>query len=529
MIATAEQDKISPESLQKILDNMSAGCQIIDRTYRYRYVNKAVAKQGRSSKSKLLGRTMMEMYPGIQQTLAFKHIRICMKTRKPQQIDSEFEFPDGSIGWFELQIEPIKEGVIIFSVDVTVRKKIEQMLIQQNLAMHEARKELEYRRIQAEAMLESLGEAVIAVDANRKIILVNYMCQEMLGWKEHELLGQDVATLYLEDSNHKPVKFEERPTYKAIATGELVSNEQVQGKPLHNERTPGNIVQDIYYLGRKDGSVFPIKGAVNPIKLKKRLLGAIITFRDISEELESDRIKSEFVSLASHQLRTPLGISKWYLEAIQDAHLLKGTSLKLQELMKKVYENNERVLALVRDLLSVSRIDQGRIKDVPQKVDIREMLDKIIDEMRVIANPRKVSLDFTIQKGIKSIWIDIVRIREVLENLIANGIKYNKPGGSVKLSVAKTTKSLLIKVKDTGMGVSNYDQKSLFTKFFRSKKAVLVNPGGSGLGLYVAKKYIEAWKGTIAFTSEVGRGTTFTITLPANLINRGTNEKNTHR
>lgn len=503
---------------------MFVGCQVIDYSYRYLYVNDEVVSQGRSSKSKLLGQTMMHAYPGIEETRAFKSIKLCMNTRKPQRLDSEFTFPAGNKGWFELRIDPIEEGVIIFSVEVTERWQRETELKLQNIALHGARADLERQKLQAEAMLEGLGEAVVAVNEERKIIMVNRVGVAMLGWKEKELLGQDVLNLKLEDVNHHPLKISDRPTYKALQTGEVVSNEKVQGRPLHKAKSIGNIVNELYYLGRKDGTMFPIMGAVNPIKINKKIIGAIITFRDVSEEIESDRVKSEFVSLASHQLRTPLGISKWYLEAILEGKLLEGTPKKLQGMVRKVYENNERVLSLVRDLLSVTRIDQGKVEDTPQIVNLEDILPRIIKEMKVVAVPRRIALSYEIQKGIESICIDVLRFREVIENLMVNGINYNNPGGFVKVSVVRKDGYLIFNVQDNGFGIPNYDKKSLFTKFFRSKKAVLANPGGSGLGLYVAKNYVEGWKGKISFESEIGKGTTFSVTLPSNLIKRSSSE-----
>lgn len=254
---------------------------------------------------------------------------------------------------------------------------------------------------------------------------------------------------------------------------------------------------------------------MRPIQVDGKTIGAIDTFRDITREREIDKAKSEFVSLASHQLRTPLGIIKWYLEALINEDYLQKAPQQTKDYFNEIQKSNERVLELVRELLSVSRIDQGRVKNAPKSVDIIQLVTEIVEQMQILASKRKIALNLTVQdQKIPSINIDILRFHEVIENLIANALEYTKTGGRVDVTLNTKGNTFLIQIKDTGIGISSEDQKNIFTKFFRSATATSSNQEGSGLGLYIAKSYVEGWGGKISVESLEGKGSTFTINLP---------------
>lgn len=270
-----------------------------------------------------------------------------------------------------------------------------------------------------------------------------------------------------------------------------------------------------FFFVKPDKTRFPIAINVTPIRLNGKTIGAIDTLRDITREREVDRAKSEFVSLASHQLRTPLGIIKWYLEAWKNEDYFKKAPVAIRDYFDEVYKSNERVLSLLRDLLSVSRIEERRVKNVVKSVDLIRLITEIVKQMQIAAHKRKVVLSLIIQdQKIPSISIDDLRVQEVIENLISNAIDYTTSPGSIDVVLNKTGGMISISVKDTGIGISQVDQKKLFTKFFRGEKAVMQNPQGSGLGLYVVKSYVEGWGGEISVESILGKGSTFTVSLP---------------
>jgi len=376
-------------------------------------------------------------------------------------------------------------------------RKIEMQKMMEDLG--KAKEELERGKAKDEAILASIGEGLIAVDKNGRILIMNKAAENILGLKNTDMLGHHVSEIPLEEESGHMIPTNRRPTAAAIASGKGI--------------------QRTYFSLRKDKTRFPIALNVTPIKLDGEIIGAVDIFRDITAELEVDRAKSEFVSLASHQLRTPLGIIKWYLEALEREVYIKKAPKIVQEHFEEVSKNNERVLSLVRDLLSVSRIEQDRVKDNPEVVDPKKIIEEVVDQMQIIAKKKKIDLHLIIKSGkVPSINIDVLRFHQVLENLITNALEYTPSPGRVDVIVKVVKNTLMISVKDTGIGVSPEDQKKLFTKFFRTEEAVGQDPEGSGLGLYVVKSYMEGWGGSVSVESKVGKGSTFTIALPVNKL-----------
>ncbi len=206
---------------------------------------------------------------------------------------------------------------------------------------------------------------------------------------------------------------------------------------------------------------------------------------------------------------------KWYLEALGNEDYFKKAPQITRAYFDEIYKSNERVLSLVRELLSVSRIDQGRVKNVPKSADLIQIVTDVVAQMQIVASKKGVILKLTIQdQKIPPISLDILRFHEVIGNLIANAIEFTTATGSVEVTVMKVGDLITISVKDTGIGISEADQKKLFSKFFRSQKAVSLNPEGSGLGLYLVKSYVEGWGGKITVESAEGKGSIFIVSLP---------------
>jgi PAS domain S-box-containing protein len=354
---------------------------------------------------------------------------------------------------------------------------------------------IEREKAKDEAMLASIGDGLIAVDNHKKIIVINNVATELLGWKMKELVGKVITDLPLENENGDPLPLSKRPTTIALATGE--------------------ITKVTSFFVRKDKTRFPIAITATPIKLSGKTIGLIELIRDVTHEKEVDKAKSEFVSLASHQLRTPLGIMKWYLEALGNEEYVKKSPIKIKKYVEEIYNNNERVLSLVRDLLSVSRIEQGQVHNNPTRTDLLEIITRVVEQMQLVVHKKKIVLKIVpLSRKIPLVSIDVFRFHEAIENLIGNAVEYSVPPSTVEVAVEEKNKTIFISIKDKGIGISTVDQEKIFTKFFRSEKAIRHNPEGSGLGLYVVKSYVESWGGKITVQSAEGKGSTFTISLP---------------
>lgn len=241
-----------------------------------------------------------------------------------------------------------------------------------------------------------------------------------------------------------------------------------------------------------------------------RMVGSLV---DITRQKELERAKDEFISIASHQLRTPLGSIRWNLD------LLMEKAAKLPHDMRtyvgEAYHSTLRMLDLVSDLLSVARIEQGRVQDMPEKTNLTEIIMLAFTEMQPIARQRKVHLDTAPIKHMQvEVVIDPKRFREVIQNLLSNAVKYTPAGGKVTVKIQPKAKDIVISVADTGMGIPPEEKGNLFSKFFRAKNVMTTDTEGSGLGLFVVKSYIEGWGGHVWFDSELNVGTTFYLSIP---------------
>lgn len=229
-----------------------------------------------------------------------------------------------------------------------------------------------------------------------------------------------------------------------------------------------------------------------------------------------ENLKTEFVSIAAHQLRTPISAIKWIIRMLMDEDL--GPLNKDQkDYLTKAYLNNERMIKLINDLLNVSKIEEGKFLNKPTQ----EILPKIIEEALALllsaAKNKQLKLTFEKPKGkLPKILIDKDKIILVLHNLVENSIKYTNEGEiKVKIEFSKEHKQFLVSVKDTGVGVPKEEQDKIFTRFFRAGNASKVDTEGTGLGLYITQHIIQSHGGKIWFESEEGKGTTFYFTLPA--------------
>lgn len=241
-----------------------------------------------------------------------------------------------------------------------------------------------------------------------------------------------------------------------------------------------------------------------------RMVGSLV---DITRQKELDRAKDEFISIASHQLRTPLGSIRWNLELLVDKanKLPKETAGYIQE----AYKSTLRMLGLVGDLLSVARIEQNRVQDMPQETDLAEIIDLAIGEMRPLAQQNNIRIDSAgVKHGEARITIDPKRFREAVQNLLSNAVKYSRPNGEVRVAIDVRPNDIVITIADNGVGIPSEEQGNLFTKFFRAKNVLATDTEGSGLGLFVVKSYVEQWGGRIWLDSEVNKGTTFYISIP---------------
>ena len=250
--------------------------------------------------------------------------------------------------------------------------------------------------------------------------------------------------------------------------------------------------------------------------LEKKVEEQTKELREAYEELKVlDKAKSEFISMASHQLRTPLAAIKGYVSLLIEGSYGK-LSPKAKAPLKNIYKTNEQLIKLVNNLLDISRIESGRTVLNFREVSLEEVINEIIEELRVEADKKGLYIKFKKPAFVPKIIADREKIKQVFLNLIDNAIKYTFRGGIV-VSIEPQGSDILVKVMDTGIGMEKQDFSSLFKSFKRGKEGSKAWTGGAGIGVYIAKKFVDAHHGKIWVESKgKNKGTTFYVKLPLN-------------
>ncbi len=235
--------------------------------------------------------------------------------------------------------------------------------------------------------------------------------------------------------------------------------------------------------------------------------------RSFEKLAEASRMKSEFISIVTHQLRAPLSNLRWTLEILM-AGRVNSVSEKQLEYFKVLKENSDRMRRLIEDLLIVSRIETAKLPLRKQELSLEELIEELIRKFEPLARVSNVEISFEREKELPRIFTDPSQIKLAVENLLDNAIRYIKDKGKVLIKLKKQGKNLYFEINDNGVGIPKEDQKYVFQKFFRSENILKYQTQGTGLGLYITKSIIERLSGKIGFTSEENKGSTFWFTLP---------------
>lgn len=234
----------------------------------------------------------------------------------------------------------------------------------------------------------------------------------------------------------------------------------------------------------------------------KRLLNTNRKLREL------DETKDEFISMASHQLRTPLTSVKGYMSMVMEGDAGK-LNKRQQNLLNQAFVSSQRMVYLIADLLNVSRLKTGKFIIDAQPADLSEMIEGEIAQLRETAKLKKIEMKYDRPKKFPRLMLDETKVRQVIMNFIDNSIYYTPPGGHINVGVQEDDGHVYFTVKDDGLGVPKEDQKHLFTKFYRASNARNARPDGTGLGLFMAKKVVDAQGGNILFESTEGKGSLF--------------------
>ena len=382
-------------------------------------------------------------------------------------------------------------GYFIVLFDLSDIQKTEEEIKNTRLALLNMLEDTERERERAEeeknktlAIITNFTDGLLVFDRENKLSLISPQARSFLGVEEKEIIGKSTSELM-----------------NAPGLKELINLFGEEIKKVFREEL--SLKEENLVLEVTTASFFQAKDK----------LGSLIILHNITREKLIERMKTEFVSLSAHQLRTPLAAIKWTLKLFLEGDLGQLTK-EQREFLEKTYKSNERMISLINDLLNVTRIEEGRYVYQPLFYDICDVTQSVIDLFKEEVKIKNIKLEFKKPEDLPKILMDQEKIKLVIENFIDNAVKYTFPNGKVTVSVIRGTSEIEVRVQDTGVGIPKDQQSRVFGRFFRGSNVIRMDTEGSGLGLFLAKNIIEAHGGRIGFESESGKGSTFYFTLP---------------
>jgi PAS domain S-box-containing protein len=476
---------LAEERFRIVFDSARDGMALAEAETR-RFVNCNAAL------SAMLGYTLEELKNLGIEDIHPKEILPDILEKRARQMRGEFgvaaDVPikrkDGTVFYADISSSAIKIGDkdYVFEIfrDVTERRIAETEL---RAAISELRR--------FKLAVDNASDHIIITDADAKILYANRGAERTTGYPMKEMLGKTPALW----GKQMPKRFYENmwnviKVEKKSFTGEVVNK-------------------------RKNGELYTAEFSISPILSDA---GEIIYFvgveRDITKAKEIDRSKSEFVSLASHQLRTPLSAINWYAEMLLagDAGALSD---KQKDYTSEIYASSRRMAELVGALLNVSRIELGTFAIEPKPTDIRAISDSVLKELEPKIHSKNQAVIRSYSEEVpKELNLDPNLTRMILQNLLTNSVKYTPDGGRISVSLSRSDGYITMIVTDNGYGIPLEQQERVFQKFFRGDNIIPIETDGTGLGLYMVKEVVEKSGGSIHFESEENVGTTFRVSIP---------------
>jgi PAS domain S-box-containing protein len=362
--------------------------------------------------------------------------------------------------------------------------------------------QLSTEQLKAEAVISNINEGVMVVNGDRKIQLFNRSAQELTGWDESSAQNIDYSlVLQLKTSDDQPIPEQLDPFTEAW-------------------RTNASVVRDNLIMTTRAGRKIQLSLSISPMfDGSKHPTGAIALFRDISREKEVERQKDEFVSTASHEMRTPVAAIEGYISLAMNPNVATVDD-RAKKYLEKAHETIGHLGELFRDLLSVTKAEEGQLGGKLEAVNLGQLVQSAVDDMQFVAQKKQLTLVYQIGgqggKAIAPLFYVAVspeRLREVIMNLMDNAIKFT-PEGGIRVTLEGNDKEVTVGVSDTGFGIASEDIPHLFQKFYRIDNSAIRTIGGTGLGLYLCRKVVELFNGRIWVESKPGQGSTFRFSLP---------------
>lgn len=374
---------------------------------------------------------------------------------------------------------------------------------------HTAVNNLHDEKQKSDLILNAIEDGVVLLDDKKTVQLFNPAAGVITGWDQKEAVGIDYASIFnlVDDKGEKYPK-ENCPFERAYSTKVTVRDQKA------NLSTRSNTTISL------DITVSPLLNQQGDIK------GLVGVFRDVSEDRKASQQRAEFVSTASHEMRTPVAAIEGYL-ALALNEKVSTIDSRAKSYLEKAHESTKHLGELFQDLLTSAKAEDGRLMNHPGVVEMGQLVESLTDGLKFSADKKGLGIEFVlgaptqfidasggnVVKPLYYTYVDPDRIREVITNLFDNAVKYTETG---KITIGLTGDDTVVQVRvtDTGAGIPSEDQPHLFEKFYRVDNSSTRTVGGTGLGLFICRKIVELYNGRIWVASEVGKGSTFYINLP---------------
>lgn len=510
-----EKIKEEHRELQSVLFSMGEGLLVLDRDLNILLMNKTAEKLLGVPAGKAIGKhikkVLVLLKGDTELPLEEWPARRMLKSGKPVIVISKdniyYKSAFGRVFPVEITTAPfVRDGIIgaiVVFRDISEIKTVEEDREFARINMESALKSVYIERDIAqeqknklEAILNSIGDAVFAIDREKKIIIFNPVAEELTGFKFSKVRG-GIYNKYLKFLD-EVTKLEKTKHIDRALKGEVVSEDR------------------IFVLKTKKESLIYVEERITPIKNQRNeIMGCIVVFRDVTAKRKLEMMRSDFISIASHQLRTPLSATKWFLEILVNGDV--GTLKKKQlDVVHEAYVNNQSMINLVNTMLSMSRIESKQLVINVEKINLEDAVKKILRELRPVLTKKDQEIKFFGLADKKlEIETDKVLLKNIIDNLIINSSKYSPSSTAIVVKITKkSSDSLLFSVADKGIGIAKNEQYKIFKKFSRANNAVAYNASGTGLGLYIVKSILDVFGGKIWFKSEENKGAVFYFSLP---------------